>query len=172
MEGAVLHAEKVGAPMNLAITINLDDLREAGSQTALARKAPNEALRQFRGDVRRFCRKQKVPHASVWVREVSARAGEHLHMAMHLPDDALPALLAFLTAYTGAVSSAEGVSCKADVLGRSQDTSWLVKRVFQPEGWLRYMTKGVDGFQGVTFGKRSGCSRNIGKAAQMACDMP
>ena len=166
IEGAFREATRIGVPLNLAITINLLALKEAGSKTALANKAPNDALYQFRGNLRRFCRKHCVTHAAVWVREVDPVAGEHVHMAMHMPEALEPAFWKFIARYTGVDSSAVLAADKPEVLARSTDTSWLVKRVFCSAGWLKYMTKGIEGFHGTTVGKRAGCSRNIGKAAQ------
>ena len=78
LEGAARHSKLIGSPLNVAVTINLGELRKAGSRRSLATKKPNDALLAFRHSLRRFFRCNGVEHTGIWVREIDFIAGVEL----------------------------------------------------------------------------------------------
>lgn len=167
LEAAARHAELNGTPLRVAVTINLMALKEAGSCRSLATKPANDALRDLRSNCRRFFRNHNVDYTAIWVRKVDVIAGEHVHLAVHVPDKLMQLFLAFVATYTGVQQGhPEPGMWEAHYIATSSERSWLVARIFDTAEWIDYLLKGQDGSQGTVYGKRAGCSRNIGASAQ------
>lgn len=169
---AISHAEKIGMPITHALTIELDRL--AGeSSSYLTAKEPAVALPSFIRAIGKWFDRHSLERVHIWARENTPAGGEHIHFGLHLPKHRSAKLINWLERH---LNADQGARLRRPhlkgLIANSSGGGWLLQWNYRGlEGalhWGRYITKGIEGDQGVTSGKRLGMTNNINRNARIS----
>lgn len=173
IQDAAGFSNEIARPCNLALTIAWAALVQAGdrdgdcSLLGLDPITRDTALRQ---KIQSFFSRRGVPTVHLWVVEMSARHGRHLHLAIHVPEAHLDAFLARCGDWFGAKGRWRPSDLEPYLLCRSDCRGWHAARIGRGlaglKDWVAYLCKGQDDAQGLVHGKRCGTSRAIGTTAR------
>ncbi len=88
---------KNGYALNAILTVNWAKLCES-TKTSWLNSHPYDRAKLLVERIRKFLTraKRRCPVAYIWVREVASEAGEHLHLALHLPSQHRKDFISFL----------------------------------------------------------------------------
>jgi hypothetical protein len=169
---------RLGLPLNRHVTLHLEKLGVAAGDGAAA-------IGVFLKLHRQFLASRGFPFACVWVREDDAgdgSKGPHVHVLMHVPPDAAPAVTRrqkrWLRIASGKPYRAGGLhTSRIGGTVRAAEAAPAIYRV-NLAAVVAYLLKGIEpgaaaalalprhGEGGRVIGKRCGWSENIGAAAR------
>lgn len=174
--GAVLFAYQMDMPLNVTITITWAALIQAGEQNEGHCLDKDERAREayLRTELARLCRNEGIAFAAIWSRDVGARLGAHIHLAMFWPSRKLDKLIALLERVSGSPAEFIRAPYSHDVAARSMCGGWQINmnnRSNDKESalsWVEYLTSQHDKHPGPSKvrGKAFGVSEALGAAAQ------
>lgn len=171
MQAAVRFAFSIGHPITHALTIIPNRLEKETTDSFFVTQPPEEATIAFTRKLGGILDRLGLPRVYYWWREHTELAGDHLHVALSLPERYekrfLKSLAKVIGVPRGNDSPMEGI---LGGIARSKSDGWLVQRNMRglqgALGWVRYAAKGLDGSQGATHGKRCGVANAIGQTAR------
>lgn len=94
-------AASLGAPINTLLTIRWRSLFSDNDVNPLRAMGPAERIRNLVDLLRKWLRRNGAPPFYIWVRENADDAGEHFHMAFHLPKKKETLLKNYVVRLTG-----------------------------------------------------------------------
>lgn len=162
---ATRYAERLGLPLQLAVTINLTLMGVPPELSVLIFRTI--LSQRFAPWLRRnSLNRHGVAPTYLWVME-SAGGQQAVHWLLHVPPDLMKAFRAKLHSWLS------GYSRNGPLTSRAVN----IQKVYSVIGFRRYMLKGTDPLwakhlgvshvpQGTVIGKRSGFSRNLGPTAR------
>jgi hypothetical protein len=168
IQRAVSHAEKVGHPLNTAVTLNVGhmecDLEEISAMFEKLRD--NHFTKWLRDIAKRHRKPEWTPAYYVWAIE-GTRGHPNIHWLVHVPNEiksVFPQKLEkWLTRLAGPLS-----------IGQKPI---FMRDAYDPMGWALYLLKGTQPAygpkyriktspQGLVYGKRAGVSKSLGPTAR------
>lgn len=121
-------AEAVGLPLRHHLTVRLDGLVLCDAESVTSGLHPADGTRRLLGLIRLWHANRGRRWAAVWVRERSREAGEHLHMALHLPPDLEDEFINSLASWLGEERDAKKRKPSSCLVGRSELKNWDLRR--------------------------------------------
>ena len=175
LNAAAAHALRIGLPVNRHVTLHLAKLGIEGA-------AVMPVLSRVFKSCREYLQRHGDGTAFIWVRECGP-SGDHVHIAIHLPDDCARRFLRRLRLW---VIAASGASYCKGVQRTRKFVGWSALQRGEPATYLEnlsavyaYMVMGADceahmrakltkrRAGGLIIGKRCGTSQNIGKRKRL-----
>ena len=168
-------AAATGAPLNRHTTFHFE---------AAGIADPVATLRAYTKLMRDWLRTQGAPFAYIWVREAGEHKGEHAHLLLHVPADLIAAFARRERGWRKRIGAQRALGAfRSTPVGRSYRhaesgiqygelyndalagiVSYLVKGAEPPAVKALGLTRVESG--GELWGKRTGMSENIGRAAR------
>lgn len=163
-------------PLNFALTITWTALLQTGEHNeghCLTRDSWQRE-KYLRTELRRFAKSIGYPFVALWGRDIGAKQGEHVHLALFYPNRYLSQLVALLERVTGSAAEFALQPFEADCVARSVCGGWQLNMNNSSDAknssirWIEYIASQHDKHPCAPEleGKLFGISQAIGKAAQ------
>lgn len=94
-------ANHLGSPLNTLLSIRLAELLAANDMCSLDDPPISQLIHTFVERLRKWMHRSHLPTFYIWVREISAPDGEHLHVGLHTPTRLRPSLVTFVQKQIG-----------------------------------------------------------------------